>query len=108
MAVDPSSLGVVLICSLPRIRRSPCDTDSAATKHGSKGTVEYMEGARRRRSGSDGGGGKAAVYAAKGPCARARGATVRTAGGRRKRERSAEPTREIGAAAQERTLVRGA
>jgi len=25
---------------LPRIRRSPCDTDSAANKRGRKGTVE--------------------------------------------------------------------
>ena len=37
--------------------------------------------------------GKAAVYAAKGSCACARGATVRTSGGRRKRGRPTAPTR---------------
>ena len=37
--------------------------------------------------------GKAAVYAAKGPCDRARGATVRTSGGRRKRGCATDPTR---------------
>ena len=31
---------------LPRIRRSPCETESAATKHGCKGTVALMAGAR--------------------------------------------------------------
>ena len=41
--------------------------------------------------------GKATVYAAKGPCARARGATVRTSGGRRTRGRSTAPTRATAA-----------
>jgi hypothetical protein len=40
LAVDPSALGAVLSGLLPRIRRSPCDTDSAAMKRGRKGTVE--------------------------------------------------------------------
>lgn len=47
-----------------------------------------MEGARGRRSDSGGERGKAAVYAAKGPCPCARGATVRTKGDRRTRARS--------------------
>jgi len=40
VAVDPSALGAVSIRVLPRIRRSPCDTDSAAMKRVRKGTVE--------------------------------------------------------------------
>ena len=40
MAVDPSAEGVLLSWCLPRIRRSPCETDSAAMKRGRNGTVE--------------------------------------------------------------------
>jgi hypothetical protein len=67
--------------SLPRIRRSPCETDSAAKKRGRKGTVELMAGARVRQA-ARGARGMEAVHAAKGPCTCARGATVRTSGDR--------------------------
>jgi len=40
LAVDPSALGVLSSRLLPRIRRSPCDSESTAEKRGRKGTVE--------------------------------------------------------------------
>ena len=44
LALHPSALGVLLgvllNCVLPRIRRSPCDTQSAAQQRECKGTVE--------------------------------------------------------------------
>ena len=39
-AVDPSALGALLSWCLPRIRRSPCETKSAAIERERKGTVE--------------------------------------------------------------------
>ena len=50
----PSASGAVLSCVLPRIRRSPCETDSAAMKRERKGTVEspsHLTGARGGRVG---------------------------------------------------------
>jgi hypothetical protein len=40
MAVEAAATGVVVSCFLPRIRRSLCDTESAAKLRWRKGTVE--------------------------------------------------------------------
>jgi hypothetical protein len=65
-----------------------------------------MEGARVGCSASEGRRGKAAVYAAKGPCARVCAATVRTDGGRRSWDDAALPTRDAAARGSARPFRR--
>lgn len=75
VAVGPSEKARPLSWCLPRIRRSPCGTASAARQRGGKGTAALMEGTRAS--------GAQAVHAAQAPCGRACGATVRMQGDRR-------------------------
>ena len=80
MAVGPSAWPGVQLVPAPHssvaVRNRQCRDDAG------KGTVELMEGARGCAA-QRGSRGKRSVCAAKGPCSRARGATVRTRGGQR-------------------------
>jgi hypothetical protein len=66
---------------VPRIRRSPCDTDAPRNSRAARAPWNKWKGPAPGPQRSAAPSGKAPVYAAKGPCSPARGATVRTSGG---------------------------